>query len=423
MSFPARLSALTVLALVGCIPSIVVGDAPQDTDDATTSSPDTGTGSTGPTSSTGELPTTTLSTGFCGDGQHDPGETCDDGNDEPNDGCDNACARSGRIEWTLEPDGADVVVDLVVGAAGQIVISGLSGQQTFLLALSPDGVEQWRVPMDDGKLAVHADGRIFLGTGSGELHALSPTGAELWTVEPAGQASFFGLAAAGDHLYAGLNGQFDDDPSQRIVVRKHPLQQGAALWEAASELHSVGEDLVVLGDRVAVVGRAHVQGVEGDQSLLAVIHEGGGWLPAELAGTPAHASAVAASPSGGDLVLAGFGSDPELLLQRRGADLGELWSVTGTGTFSTTHLAAGPDERLALIGFDAGDNPSSVVRLYDGSGALQWTSVFALTNPDLFDLPVAGAFGPDFLVVAGQVLDEVEDTTHARMWVRRLALD
>ncbi|WP_434418749.1 hypothetical protein [Nannocystis pusilla] len=49
--------------------------------------------------------------------------------------------------------------------------------------------------------------------------------------------------------------------------------------------------------------------------------------------------------------------------------------------------------------------------------------MFVLPNPELSDLPAAAAFGPDSLVVAGSVLDEDENATHARMWVPRLALD
>jgi cysteine-rich repeat protein len=416
MSRPIRVSALTVLVLAGCIPSIVIGDAPQDTDDATTglttSPPDTSTGN----------PPTTGSTESCGDGQQGPGEACDDGNDEPNDGCDGACGRSGRVEWTREPDDAEAVSDVAVSGQGQIVLSGWSGSQNFLLALSPEGVEQWRQPVgDSGRLYVHSDGRIVLGTGSGTIHCFSPAGLELWAFEQPAQARVFGLAAAGDVLFSAADGDFDDEPSQRIVVRKHRLDTGAALWEVDAGVHSVGEDLAVFGDRAVVVGRAVV--LDNSQAMLGVVDGDGHWVSTELAGQSVQLTAQAASIGAGDFVLSGFGSDPDLLLQRRGPDLGQLWSVGDSGTFTTLHVAADSGQRIVVTGYDAADNHSSAVRLYDGSGALQWASVFASPSPELGDHAVAAAFGPDFLVVAGHVLDEVEDATHGRLWVRRFTLD
>ncbi|WAS96063.1 hypothetical protein [Nannocystis punicea] len=425
MSRPIRVSALTALVLAGCIPSIVIGDAPQDTDDATTglttSAPDTSAGNP-PT--TGDVPTTTVSTESCGDGQQGPGEACDDGNDEPNDGCDNACGRSGRVEWTLEPDDAEAVSDIAVSEQGQIVLSGSSFDQAFLLALSPEGVEQWRQPVDNpGRLYVHADGRIVLGTGFGTIHCFSPDGLKLWTFEQPAHARVFGLAAAGDVLFAADDGTFDDEPSQRIVVRKHRLDTGAALWEVDAGVHSVGEDLAVVGDRAVVIGRALVLDTADPQAMLGVVDGEGHWVSTELAGHNAQLTAQAASIGAGDLVLSGFGSDPDLLLQRRGPDLGQLWSVGGIGTFTTLYVAADAGQRIVVTGYDAADNISSVVRLYDGDGGLQWASVFASPSPELGDQAVTAAFGPDFLVVAGHVLDEVDDATHGRLWIRRFTLD
>ncbi|MCY0987245.1 hypothetical protein OV203_08930 [Nannocystis sp. ILAH1] len=178
-----------------------------------------------------------------------------------------------------------------------------------------------------------------------------------------------------------------------------------------------------MDDRAIVIGQARVQGVDDNQSFLGVIDEDGVWIKAELAGQPAHANATAASPGAGGLLLANFGADPEVLLQRRGPDFAALWSVPSSDTFASVHLAAGPDERIALTGMDPSDHHRSAVHLYDGGGVLRWSSEFVLPNPELSDLPAAAAFGPDFLVVAGSVLDEVEDATHGRMWVRRLALD
>ncbi|MFY0539889.1 DUF4215 domain-containing protein [Nannocystis pusilla] len=418
MSFPARTSALTVFVLAGCIPSIVIGDAPQATD---SDSGEPGSSSADTNDAITALPTTTDAIAVCGDGQLGPGEVCDDGNDEPNDGCDEACGRSGRLEWTLEPGNADFVTDLAVGSQGQIVISGVSGQQGVLLALSPGGVEQWRLPAAVGKLAVHADGRIFLGALGGSLRSFSSAGAELWSTEPL-LPTAFAIALAGDVLYAGADGQFDDAPGQRILVSKHRQSDGAELWRQASELHSVGEDLVVVDGSAIVIGHGRTPGVDDSQSFLGVIDEDGVWIKAELAGQPAHANATAAAPGAGGLLLANFGADPDVLLQRRGPDLAALWSVPGSDAFASVHLAAGPDERIALAGMDPSDHHRSAVHLHDGSGALRWSSVFVLPNPELSDLPAAAAFGPDFLVVAGSVFDE-QDTTHARMWVRRLALD
>ncbi|WAS96062.1 hypothetical protein [Nannocystis punicea] len=413
-----RRSALPVLVLTACTPSIIVGDTPQDTDDATTSSPAT---SDSP-ESTGDLPTTTAGPGACGDGQQDPGEACDDGNDEPNDGCDDACGRSGQVEWTVEPEDVETVYDLAVGSLGQIVLNVRAGDQDFLLGLSPDGVEQWREPVEDmGEVHLHPDGRIFFGSRAGVLHCYSQDVTELWTFELAPTDKFFGIVTADDALYSGANGHFDALPNMRAVARKHRLDTGAPLWEAQvpHDGLNLGEELVLFGDRLVVVGRAEAESE--DRSLLAVVDRTGAWLSTEQGGVPA-SEARAASIGADDLLLARFGADAGGL-QRRGPDLGQLWSVVDTGPVTITNVAVGTDERIVLTGFDETDNHSSVVRLYDGSGVLQWTSVFASPNPDLHDLAYAAAFGPDFLVVAGHVVDGFVEETHGRMWVRRFLLD
>jgi len=410
-----RLVALA-LALAGCIPSITVGELPQTDTDGTSSTDDpTAPGTSGDTPTTG-------GPAVCGDGNLDVGEVCDDGNGDPDDGCDSACGRIGRVEWTVEPANAAVVVDLAVDGLGRIAISGFSGNKKFVLVLAPDGTEVWRAPVDaTGKLAVHEDGRIFLGADEGAVHGLAADGTLSWTfavsLGPEFHDRIAGLAVQGDALYSAAVESGGDLPGWRLAVRKHRLDTGAALWTTRTpdDLNVAAEEVVAAGDRIIVVGRTL-----DSQSLLITLGDAGTLLSTELGDPSARPMTVAAPIGDNDLVMAGFRPDPDIQLERRGADLDERWSVVSASDVATAAVATGPHEHVALAGFRQTNNRSSVVRLYDGGGTHLWTSTFADPLDEISEWASATGFGPDFLVVAG--------TTQTakgapKMWIRRFALD
>lgn len=90
---------------------------------------------------------------------------------------------------------------------------------------------------------------------------------------------------------------------------------------------------------------------------------------------------VAAVGPAGDLVLAGFGPDDDIVVRRLGADRTELWTHYEVGSVGQTALgvAAGPGEAMAIAGKDWLDGSNALVRRHDGGGSIAWTSVFAST--------------------------------------------
>ncbi|WAS96613.1 outer membrane protein assembly factor BamB family protein [Nannocystis punicea] len=418
MSCSPRFTTLAALgfALAGCFPSIVVGETPSDTAGATMD------GTTAPTTDTAADNPPTTGPAVCGDGIIDTSEACDDGNDEPNDGCDNACGRSGRVEWTVEPAGLRGVSDLAIDGLGRTILAGFAGNDSFVVALAADGTELWRTPVEQiDRLDVHQDGRIFLGAHEGAIVCLAATGTELWSFQPTIPEELFdrvaGLAVHGDALYSATVESGDSLPGWRLVVRKHRLDTGAALWETrpADELSISAEALVALDDRVVVVGRT----LDGQSLLLALDHDG--VLLSTRLGGGSRPRTVAAPIGGDDLVLAGFGPDHDLMVQRRGSEFDEIWGVIGDPDDAIADVATDSHQHIALAGFRLEDVRTSMVRMYDGSGLQLWTSTLTDSVDDVDDVAAAAGIGPDFLVVAGAA--KASTGTHARLWIRRFALD
>ncbi|WAS97918.1 outer membrane protein assembly factor BamB family protein [Nannocystis punicea] len=422
MSHAARTAALALLVHLACIPSIVVGDAPQDS--STTAAPDLTTG--GATGS--DTPTTTTSgeplPGVCGDGVVDLGEVCDDGNDEPNDGCDAACARTGRVVWTFEPEGRFSIADIAFAPNGLLLVSGFDVEPR-LLALSPGGEELWRKTVPGvGELAVDPAGRIFIGAGE-FVHAFSPDLKQLWSADPAEEAELagvIGLDVRGDGVYVGsLEGS-----DQRLVVRRHDIVTGAVSWETRTPegFTLLAEDLAVVDDRAYVVGQVNdTEGVT--RPLLAAFDaESGALLSLELDDPVVRPWIGAAAIGDGDLVIAGAGLDADVALRRFDPALAERWTTLTVDDLSTipARMAVGPGERIAVVGRFLPDERPAHVHLYDGAGARLWLSKFE-HQPGEWGNAVATAFGPDFLAVAGVVHSGDEDAPFTRAWIRRFAVD
>lgn len=420
-----RRALLAALAVPACIPSIVVGDSPQDETDGTTATSLTTT-TEAPT--TDEAPTTGGTAplpSVCGDGLVGPGEICDDGNDEPNDGCDAACTRTGRVDWHVEPEGVHGVADMVVAATGRILVSCWDGDESLLLTLAPDGAELARqvVPIS-GEMALAADGRLYIGSIEGQLHAFSPTGQPLWHFEATLPADvndgIVGLTILDDALYAASNEAGAALTGYRVALRRHDLASGAVAWETRTpdDVDAFGEALAVLGEDLVVVGHVTNNG----KPLFAEFTRDGELLGSEREGVvrPWTAAVTAA----GEIVMAGFGPElPAFAVSRLAPDQSELFTIQEADTPGSMPLdiAVGPGQQIAAVGWDISDS-SAVVRTLDSGGASVWTSVFSpLVEHE--DCAVAAAYGPDFLAVAGHERPEIEGQGAVRMWVRRFALD
>lgn len=420
------ITVLVALALSACVPSLLVGDKAQGADETTTTEPTTGDAPTG-NNNTGEP-----APAVCGDGVVGDGEACDDGNDEPNDGCDAACARTGAVVWTRERSGT--LVDVAVAADGTILACGRD-VTAFLSAFAPDGAHLWTTQVPGaGALAVAEDGTILVSSPMTGVHAFAADGAALWTaplpLTPPGVTflDVVGVAVTDDAVYAG--GLETGPASDRLVVRRHDLATGDVVWEtrtAQDEFVSPG-DLTVIGDHIVAVGRWSGDGGFDFQSMLAVLDTSGALLSLDVDDPAARTWFGVTALGGGELVISGQGSgDPGFLLRRLDADQAEVWTVVVDGAPAGTgrYIATGPDAQIAAVG---GDLEGSTVRLYDGTGALQWTSTFPIENigqGNATGSAVGAAFGPDFLAVGGtvHVVDEGKNQVTEHWWLRRFALD
>ncbi|MDC0672497.1 outer membrane protein assembly factor BamB family protein [Nannocystis radixulma] len=417
MNFSARTTALVTLALAGCVPSIVVGDQPQD--EAVSEST-----SEGPPDATSE-PTTTTTTGepgppVCGDGIVAAGEACDDGNDEPNDGCDADCSVTGEVVWTVEGPGQ--IFDLAVAPDGTIIACGRDSI-AFLTAFAPDGTELWSRQVNSyGEIAVDAAGRIFVLSSLAGVHSYEADGADRWGFLPGGKPlDARGIDVDDEQVYIAT---FEGD-SDRLIVRGVDVDSGEIVWETLMPVEEEfgALDLTVLGDRVYAVGSRRTA-EPALRAAAAVFTTSGELLPFALEDGPSLLWTAAAVAGDGDLVLAGYGGEaPGFLLRRVGADLSEQWtSITpGPQPSKAERIAVGPGGQIAAAGSRPTDH-GGLVRLYDGAGALLWASQFIDEDAEV-ETTRGAAFGPDFLTVAGYSVTGTGPNPPERWWVRRFALD
>ncbi|MBZ5709553.1 PQQ-binding-like beta-propeller repeat protein [Nannocystis pusilla] len=318
MQFAAPTTVLITLALAACVPSIVVGDHPQDT-----GSPE---GSSG--GSTDATPTTSASSGesepgVCGDGVVDAGERCDDGNDEANDGCDGACQRSGRVVWSIELAGIDAVADLDLDPAGRILVNGWGGDTAHLLAFAPDGTELWRRTIaDPGELAIDVGGRIFIAGIAGTLQAFSSEMKSLWSLDIDG--GFAGLALGPDAVYSAAHSGGD---KVQVTVRRHDPATGEIVWVTATPPGQsvLCDDLAVIGEQVVSVGKLDPELAEGDALVVAFGPDGADPWAEQFPGAATQWSGAA--PIGAsELVIAGNSPDNKFVLRRLGPDNEQIWT-------------------------------------------------------------------------------------------------
>ncbi|PCC74053.1 Myxococcus cysteine-rich repeat-containing protein [Nannocystis exedens] len=429
---PPALLALSALTLSACVPSIVVGDSPQDeTTDSTTpgstTAPDLptgdptdgGTASDGLTDGTGGEP----APGVCGDGIADPGEACDDGNDEPHDGCDAACTRTGAIVWTVERPGD--LVGFAVAADGTSYASGYD-PESFLAAFAPDGGELWKIGAQGaGPLAVDAGGRIYVQSQFDGVLAFAPDASALWHVVPDGEPFPLGIDAGSDGLYIA---NYETGAQERAVVRRLDLATGQLVWEALTpEGEDVeAHDLAVVGDRIFVLGLA-TSDDEGLRPVLAAFDTAGALLEFELDDPVDSRRWHALDGLGdGDLVFAGQTKDLQPVVRRLHSDQSEAWfsPVVGIHLMRPERVIAGPGERIALVGSDDGHEGLGAVSLHDGDGALLWSSKFDDPQDGVNEQPVGVGFGPGLLVAGGSIWTvQANNNITTTWWIRGFALD
>jgi len=92
--------------------------------------------------------------------------------------------QDGGVKWTSKPSDAAVCAGPAVGPSGTIVV-GCADRRVYALAPT-DGKTLFSADLKDFPtgLAIAADGCIYVGTASGQLKALSNSGAQMWTFDP-----------------------------------------------------------------------------------------------------------------------------------------------------------------------------------------------------------------------------------------------
>lgn len=395
---------LTALASAACTFPVKVGD-----------NDDTGTSEGGSSGDepTGEEPP---GPGPCGDGVVNAGEACDDGNDDPDDGCDVTCARTGVVEWTYSPIDLPFANDLAVDATGRVILVS----DHLVIAVDPGGEELWRTSFEPGALnTVEVDpfGKIYIGGEIGTVHGLDPSGEELWRVE--GLDWIRGIVLGHGALYSLANPSLGNDSS--IMVRRHDVTSGAVAWAAEStdEIHAFPTRIAVAGPHVVVAGSGDFPDLDATavaHPLLAVLDQTGAFQSLAVEDLVGRAWTGAASTGDGGVVVAGFGPEADIIVQRLGADLTPTWTIYEEGAFgSQLEAAAGaPDGTIAVVGRDD-DLGRAFVRRLAADGATVWTSVISGDDADPATWPRAVEFGPDCVVALGG--------SGSRIWLRRFALD
>lgn len=398
------LSAIACIVLLACSPG--------------------GEGDTGDTGDTGDA-------GVCGDGILDPGEACD----VAAPGCDAACGLTGDTAWTIqlgEANTSTTILGLAVDPRGQIVVLGETlrtpgGEPirtTWLLALDPAGAQRWRRNIADDErlspfqpeLAVDAAGRIYVRRGG--LQQFGQDGEATWYVAPTG-VSFDALAVADDLVFAVGEGDADGG----LILHRHDPATGELSWQqslGAEERKVFPMALAVAGGTVAVLGHWSAMSAQGSALVTVDVATGAPMLQ-RFDDSDELWSALAGLPSG-DLVIAGKAGEESFA--RRISGTGELrWTlpvVTQPSLMSgVADLAIGADETMILAVNDGTEEAlHASVRAFSSAGEPAWNAEYPSENPTGSLTIRQAAFGPGFLVVAGQA--EEERFADPTAWIRQI---
>ncbi|PCC74920.1 Myxococcus cysteine-rich repeat-containing protein [Nannocystis exedens] len=387
----------------------------------------------------------------CGDGVIDPGEGCDDGNLEPDDGCDASCTPIAAVEWTYTHNGGagkdDVACGVAIDGEGRVFVVGaevVQSRDAWIVALAPDGHELWRKTIDSAGLddafadvVVDAAGRVFAagheelapGLRSPVIRAFTGEGADLWKfsepVAVAGASGIDGLAVADGALYSTGS---EAGPQVRLAIRRHDPDSGVALWKtttAASASHAYAGGIAEAGAQMIAAGAAELGGVL--HPLLVRVEHDGTLVTTQIEAARAGAwSDVAPIGSEGEVLATGRieptpGAGFDVAVRRiSGADE-PRWSQTidhVAGFDAGRGVAVGAGEAVFAAGAVTSESGDLEIfgALLSGPGELRWTHVNANAGLGLEDHGAAAAFGPGFVVLAG---DEQVPGEGANVWVRR----
>ncbi|MFZ6179970.1 hypothetical protein [Nannocystis pusilla] len=443
--------ALVALTLSACIPSIVVGDNPQDDSSSTATGGGTPTGApTGgdtPTgaSTGGDAPTGTTSEplpGVCGDGVVDAGEACDDGDADLDDGCAPDCTRVGVPLWTHTFDGPASLLDRASAVAfhpdGRVVVVGsvfveAEVRAGLVLMLDASGAEVWKklLPAQPGKQTslyavtiddagtIYAAGATIGLDQSIDIHAFDPAGGELWTFQEPSPPDGAGLSTSISELAVTADALFSSGfelvgpEGIALVGRRHQKDGGAVVWRTtttggAPQADGVG--LAVAGGNVVVVGHTFGFDEPGARPIRAVFDETGGLQAVTVEAVTGAYGDVAAIGAGGDVVLVGFDEEDDvrrLVVRRLGPDGAEVWSQIdplGVHGIEASGVAVGAGEEIVVTGsFPSSEHGIDMVTArFRGDGNLVWAATYDNEEAHAGDWAEKPAFGPDFVVVVGQ---------------------
>lgn len=443
----ARLGSLLLssLAIAGCPP-----DSPAITESSgpTGSSSDATSSQTEPpTSSTNPIPV------VCSDGMVSPDEACDDGNSDPDDGCDGDCQRTGVVEWTYTYDGAasfdDWAAGVAVDPAGRIIVVGMEANvqdslDWLIIALDFSGKLLWKrtIDADTGLLDYFNDvvvddgGRIYAAgyqqtlpdnTRASIIRSFFPDGSDRWTFrEPPPATGDYTIVAAlasdGDALYsAGGEALLNDN--MQLVVRRHDLATGKAVWKWTDGPGTFGQSIALSGKKVVVVGQAFTQqwspviqvyDLMGNRVSNVVDDRRGSWID------------VSATEKAGEVLVAGEirsadGTNWDGEVRRITLSGEDIWSYhfDHDGLFDDAQaVALGPSGEVYFTGRISGppDYQNMFMGRLGADGTPIWTSTYGDPSALLDDASFEVATGPGFMVVVG-FEGTVEQQSNA--WVRR----
>lgn len=370
--------------------------------------------------------------GVCGDGVVDPGEACD----AAGEGCDDACHLTGATAWTVtrsEPDAAVDILDVAVGASGRIAVLGVTDTDSeygapWLLALDATGAELWRTELaaEDLRLlpphvAVDADDGIYVQTRG--LRRFDFWGRAVWELRP-DDAGFLALTVADDAVFlADLRAL---GSAAAFGLRRVDPATGASVWA-----WSVDDDAIYfpiglsMADEqlVALVHRASSPAEDGEPVVI-VVDPGTGEASAV---TPvASAATVLTGIAGlraGDFVVTGHVEDA-WFVRRLGLAGETRWTATLDfhGNDGLADVASGPDDSIVVVGDSRGRDGATQVlhgraRALSSDGTLMWAVDDPPVSPWGGVSARAVAFGPGFLVIAGQMSDGLARSVG---WIRRV---
>lgn len=314
---------------------------------------------------------------LCGNGLVDAGEQCDDANDAKGDGCEADCTYSGALLWSTEYDegrgASEVQTDVAIDSTGHIYVTGYPQDRTdgkWLQRYTPDGKLLWifELPIDSDEFTISgltvdsADRAVLAGTRFAHaafVMSVAPDAELFWLRDSDAEAStsdrFGDVVARSGMLYtAGTTNFFEGDMFVSSAIDVLTLSEDGEVVHRFSYAPESDEEFADYQAFPSVNGVA----VATDGTIL-------------VAGSYVHLEAEGNSRA----LLAAFEPSGALRWEdRHPVPYGSTWfeSVRVDAQGQIVALAETIDTELAL----PGDNYDRVVRKYDASGKLLWTTSY-----------------------------------------------